>query len=506
MYEKIYSIKDRYDIYIKSTDTDLANIINSAGNNKKVYILNSITVTSPQIITATGITIDSDPSAFIVSQTPGLSGIVTFSGEGYTVKNINIMSQNSASTALQLNANGSVNNFLIVQSASLKTLDCAVRINSNVIANISGRTKAVSGTIAHKIIDPTAISSYNIDGQVFGLNIADSLSQHTVLFHSYNPFVFTGNSLTYATTGMEIRVVNSVTTQVLHYTIPLGESLNFTSDGSILYAIIKRDGSGTGTIPSTSLTVANANLVVDATTIPKLDTADSWYLPIAMRLDSSTGPLLHWFFGHGTWVEWTSLNVGISGGFGGLGTQGETGIQGIPGSIGYTGIQGVTGIGGFSSNPSFQIEFFDNDDLKPAQNIRMGPTENMAAIGFPSHDESIIYFQFSIPKDFDLNKDIKLTLGYEMTTSYVGVVNFKLYYESYNVGQDLPIIRTTEETLNVCATEGLYQEYTMTSLIIDKSDFSSIGQEIMCSLRRDVSGITLNHNGTFILIGLTIFQ
>lgn len=316
MYEKIYSIKDRYDIYLKATDTNFASIINSAGNNKKVYVLNSITVTTPQVITATGITIDSDPSAYIISATPSLSGIVTLSGEGYTIRNINIMSQEDTFSALQLNANGSINNFSIVQNASAKVMTYAVRTVANVVASINGRTKATAGSITNKIIDATALSSYNIDGQVLGLNIADSLSQHTVLFHSDNPFIFTGTALTYTVTGMELKVINNVSQNVFTYNIPLGETISFSSDGSIFYAVIKRDGSGTGTVPSTDLTVANGNLVVDAISIPRVDTAEVWYVPIAMRIDSAAGELLHWFFGHGTWMAGTSTNVGISGGAG----------------------------------------------------------------------------------------------------------------------------------------------------------------------------------------------
>ena len=319
MYEKIYSIKDRYDIYLKATDTNFASIINNAGNNKKVYILNSINITTPQVITATGITIDSDPSAYVISTTPSLSGMITFSGEGYNVRNINIMSQENTFSAIQLNANGTINNFSVVQNSTAKTLTYVVRTAANVVASINGRTKASAGTISNKILDATALCSYNIDGQVSGLNIADSLSQHTVLFHSDNPFVFTGTSLTYTLTGMELKVINNVTNSVFTYTLPLGETLSFNNDGSILYAVIKRDGTGTGTVPSTNLTIANGNLVSNATAIPRVDAADVWYVPIAMRIDSSSGALLHWFFGHGTWTMGTSTNVGISGG--GSGTE-----------------------------------------------------------------------------------------------------------------------------------------------------------------------------------------
>ena len=42
-----------------------------------------------------------------------------------------------------------------------------------------------------------------------------------------------------------------------------------------------------------------------------------------MRIDSSSGALLHWFFGHGTWTMGTSTNVGISGGGSGTGNANE---------------------------------------------------------------------------------------------------------------------------------------------------------------------------------------
>lgn len=146
--------------------------------------------------------------------------------------------------------------------------------------------------------------------------LADSLAQHTILFHSDNLFTFTGTALTYATTGLEIKVIHNSTGAIFTYTIPTGETLNFTNDGDILYAIIARDGSGTGDTPSTNLTVANNNLVVGATTIAAQAATNIWFIPIAIRIDSASDQLLHWFFGHGTWASTTSANVGISGGAG----------------------------------------------------------------------------------------------------------------------------------------------------------------------------------------------
>ena len=143
-------------------------------------------------------------------------------------------------------------------------------------------------------------------------NIADALSQHTVLFHSDNKFTFTGNALTYSTTGLEIKLVRNTTGAVFTYTIPVGETLSFSADGQILYAIIARDGSGTGDTPSTNLTAANNNLVVGVTSLPSLVSTNVWYIPIAMRIDNSGDQLLHWFFGHGTWVSGTEAFAGLT--------------------------------------------------------------------------------------------------------------------------------------------------------------------------------------------------
>jgi len=151
----------------------------------------------------------------------------------------------------------------------------------------------------------------NIDNAV-----ADSLAQQTVLFHSDNNFTFTGTALTYSTTGLEIRVVHNSTGSVFTYTIPTGETLNFSSDGDILYAVLARDGSGTGTVPSTDLTISNNNLVSGATSLATQASANIWHVPIAMRIDASGTNLLHWFFGHGAWTSSTASKIGVASGSG----------------------------------------------------------------------------------------------------------------------------------------------------------------------------------------------
>jgi len=150
--------------------------------------------------------------------------------------------------------------------------------------------------------------------------ISDSIAQHSVIFHSDNDLTFTGLTLSYSTTGIEIRVINNESGTVHLYEIPLGESLSFGDDGDILYATIARDGSGTGTVPSTDLTVGNGNLVVGVSNLPALTNESIWNIPIAMRIDDSGSALLHWFFGHGTWETGTTAKVGISGGAGGGGS------------------------------------------------------------------------------------------------------------------------------------------------------------------------------------------
>jgi len=177
---------------------------------------------------------------------------------------------------------------------------------------------AIAGTA---IREDTETVLTNIDN-----GLADTLAQHTILFHSDNDFTFTGTALTYATTGLEIKVIHNSTGAVFTYAIPTGETLSFSADGHILYAIIARDGSGTGDTPSTNLTAANNNLVVGATSLPTQAQANTWYIPIAMRIDPASGQLLHWFMGHGTWEAGTSTLVGISGGSGGL-DKWETGKE-----------------------------------------------------------------------------------------------------------------------------------------------------------------------------------
>ena len=475
MYEKIYSIKDRYDIYIKSSDTNFASIINSAGDNQRVYILGSVIISTPQEITAKGITINSDPNAFIINNVSRpSSSLVIFSGEGYNVRNLNILNQNDANIAIELKANGTLSDFKIYQNSSFKTLNIAVKVGPNIIANVSGVTKSLAGTILNKIQDITSLSSYNIDGFVYGLNISDSLAQHTVIFHSKNPFTYDGTSLTYDTTGLDIKVINNITQAVFTYSIPVGETLTFNNDGSLIYALINRDGTGTGFVASPQLTVTNGNLFVEQTHIPKLDTSDGWYLPIAMRVDSSSGPLLHWFFGHGVWAVGTSTNVGLCSG------------------------------SSVSSEPSLQIEFFDSDNINMVYNILLD--DSASAVGFDPDVPSSCYFQFNLPEFFDLNKDIFFTFIYDMTTAYLGNVKLNLDYWVY--GDNRVLLATNSDTETINASTPIPQTkqiYITEQLKINHTDFAEIGDEIVCKLTRDVT-VTNNHTGIFRLIGCTVHQ
>lgn len=143
-------------------------------------------------------------------------------------------------------------------------------------------------------------------------NISDSLAQHSVVIHSDAPVTFTGTSITY-TQPIEIRLIHNSTASIFTYTIPVGQTLTLSADSKIIYAKLARDGSGTGTSPSTNLTTTNGNLVVDASSIPALAKDNIWYLPLGIRIDSTSDQLFHWLGGNGSWTSGTQNFIGVAG-------------------------------------------------------------------------------------------------------------------------------------------------------------------------------------------------
>lgn len=144
--------------------------------------------------------------------------------------------------------------------------------------------------------------------------VGDSFTRQTVIYHSDAACQFVGDYIENADSSIEVRITQTDTGSVYLYNIPVGENLPLVNDGDMVYAIVSRDGSPTGTAPSTSLTYGNGNLVSNVQALPVLDNSTLFYLPIVMRIDGAQNKkYAHWFFGHGVWAEGSSAQVGLAG-------------------------------------------------------------------------------------------------------------------------------------------------------------------------------------------------
>jgi hypothetical protein len=144
--------------------------------------------------------------------------------------------------------------------------------------------------------------------------VGDSFMRQTVIFHSDAACQFVGDIIENADSTIEIRLMQTDTASFHFYSIPAGENIPLINDGDIVYAILARDGSGTGTVPSTTLTYTNANLVANVQVLPPLENDNLFYIPLVMRIDGDQGKkYAHWFFGHGVWAEGSSAQIGLAG-------------------------------------------------------------------------------------------------------------------------------------------------------------------------------------------------
>jgi hypothetical protein len=144
--------------------------------------------------------------------------------------------------------------------------------------------------------------------------VGDSFTRQTVIFHSDAACQFVGDVIENADSSIEIRIMQTDTGAVHLYAIPAGQNIPLTNDGDMVYAILARDGSGTGTVPSTTLTYSNNNLVSNVQTLPALENQNLFYIPLVMRIDGALGKkYAHWFFGHGVWAEGSSAQIGLAG-------------------------------------------------------------------------------------------------------------------------------------------------------------------------------------------------
>lgn len=154
-------------------------------------------------------------------------------------------------------------------------------------------------------------------GSIFSqidVRLGDSLSRPTIIFHSDSACLYTGTEIQNTESSIELRIVQTTDGQIHQYQIPAGHNIPVATSGDICYAILARDGSGTGTIPSTDLTLANGNLVAGAENLPALNSQNIYCVPIVMRIDGALQKkYIHWFFGHGVWAEGSSAQVGLAG-------------------------------------------------------------------------------------------------------------------------------------------------------------------------------------------------
>ena len=151
------------DIILKDGDTEFATIINDSGDNSTVLVKESITITTPQDITANGISFNMLPGAYIICETSiPSSSIVKFSGEDFEVENLRILSTESSQEALGLDGSGIVKNILVKQDfegPGTRTLGHAVRVYTGNIVTLTGRSKSMNnGIISDKFTDDDGYS------------------------------------------------------------------------------------------------------------------------------------------------------------------------------------------------------------------------------------------------------------------------------------------------------------------------------------------------------------
>lgn len=144
--------------------------------------------------------------------------------------------------------------------------------------------------------------------------ISDSFARQSVIFHSDATCQYFGDRVENNESSIQIRLVQSSTGATHLYTIPQGTGLPVANNGDVVYAIIDAHGAGTGTIPSTTLTYANGNLVSGVQVLPAIARANLFCVPILKRIDGQFSKrYVHWFFGHGVWVEGSQAQIGLAG-------------------------------------------------------------------------------------------------------------------------------------------------------------------------------------------------
>jgi len=141
-----------FDLILDATNNNLAAVINTYGNNVRVLIKESITVSSEQEITISGLIWDMLPNAYIICATP-VTSVIKLSGDNFEIETMRIVSQENITSALKLNANGIVKNMIVNQNAAAKTLVNAVEVTTGNVVLVEGRSFVTNGSITNKISD-----------------------------------------------------------------------------------------------------------------------------------------------------------------------------------------------------------------------------------------------------------------------------------------------------------------------------------------------------------------
>ncbi len=118
-----------YDLILYSTDTDIAAQINAAGDNKKVLISESITITAEQDITVSNLELVFDRSVSVICAT-SITSMLKFTGDNIIVRNASLESQEDITNALEFSGNFLVELAYINQNGAGKTLTDLIKINT----------------------------------------------------------------------------------------------------------------------------------------------------------------------------------------------------------------------------------------------------------------------------------------------------------------------------------------------------------------------------------------
>lgn len=146
------------DLILDSTSTNLATIINGAGNDIKIYLKEDVTVSSIQDISSvTGVIWDCAPGAKIICDTALASSVIKF-GNDITIRDLRLeLTHTSGTTNSGFEFDGDrgyFDNTQVIMNGTGGTLTDAFIINSGKKANyIKGMARQQNGTITNSSTD-----------------------------------------------------------------------------------------------------------------------------------------------------------------------------------------------------------------------------------------------------------------------------------------------------------------------------------------------------------------